>query len=47
MTKKNLHFWVSVTGGVLVTIFAEQTKFYLSYVLLAPGIVLNKYIKCG
>ena len=44
MTKKNLHFWVSVTGGLLVTIFAEQTKFYLSYVLLVPGIVLNKYL---
>jgi hypothetical protein len=44
MTKKNLHFWISVTGGMLVTIFAEQTKFYLSYVLLTPGIVLNKHL---
>jgi hypothetical protein len=44
MTKKYIHFWVSVTSGLLVTIFAEQTKFYLSYVLLVPGIVLNQYL---
>jgi len=44
MTKKTLHFWISVASGMLVTVFAEQTKFYLSYVLLIPGIVLNKYL---
>lgn len=44
MTKKNLHFWVSVAGGMLVTIFAGQTRFYLSYVLRVPGMILQEYL---
>jgi hypothetical protein len=44
MTKKYLHFGVSVAGGMLITIFAQQTKFYLSYVLLVPGMIIQEYI---
>ena len=44
MTKRNLYFWISVTGGLLVTIFASQTRVYLSYVLRVPGMVLQEYI---
>jgi hypothetical protein len=44
MTKKTVHFWISVAGGMLVTIFAGQTRFYLSYVLRVPGMILREYI---
>jgi hypothetical protein len=44
MTKKNLHFWISVAGGMLVPIFAQQTRFFLSYVLRIPGMILREYI---
>lgn len=44
MTKRIFHFWTSVTGGMLITIFATQTRFYLSYVLRVPGMVLQEYL---
>jgi hypothetical protein len=42
--KMNLHFWISLIGGTLVTVFAAQTRFYLSFVLRVPGMILGKYI---
>jgi hypothetical protein len=44
MTRSNLHFWIAMTGGILVTIFASQTRFYISYVLRTLGIVLQEYL---
>jgi hypothetical protein len=41
MTKKNL-LWISVAAGMLVTIFASQTRFYLPYVLRVPRMILRE-----
>jgi len=44
MVRRHLHIWISIVGAVLISIFADHTRYYLSYLLRLPGYILAKYI---
>jgi hypothetical protein len=43
MTKRHLHIWSSLAGGILIYVFANETQFFVSYLLRVPSIILNHY----
>lgn len=44
MVKRHLHIWISIVGAVLISIFADHTQYYVSYLLRVPGYIFAQYI---
>ncbi len=44
MVRRHLHIWVSIVGAVLISIFADYTRYNISYLLRMPGYILAQYV---
>jgi hypothetical protein len=44
MLIRHLSIWISIIGGALITMFADNTHYYVSYLLRIPGYIFAQYI---